>query len=163
MNNLKFLVTITVSIFILWALSGVIIYFLLDNWSDRGTFGDLFGVINSLFSGLALAGLIYTTYISRKDIIDQRGEIEINRKELIKSRKIQEKSERALEEQAIQLKLSTKLNGLQTLVSYFTSQISNQNNSEEVILLARKKRREAISEIDKIIDRLGDEEVESVN
>lgn len=163
MNNLKFLVTITISIFILWALSGVIIYFLLDNWSDRGTFGDLFGVINSLFSGLALAGLIYTTYISRKDIIDQRDEIEINRKELIKSRKIQEKSERALEEQAFQLKLSTKLNGLQTLVSYFTSQIANQNNSEEVILLARKKRREAISEIDKIIDRLGDEEVESVN
>ncbi len=163
MNNLKFLVTITISIFILWALSGVIIYFLLDNWSDRGTFGDLFGVINSLFSGLALAGLIYTTYISRKDIIDQRDDIEINRKELIKSRKIQEKSERALEEQAFQLKLSTKLNGLQTLVSYFTSQIANQNNSEEVILLARKKRREAISEIDKIIDRLGDEEVESVN
>lgn len=32
-----------------------------DSWSDAGTFGDQFGAVNALFSGLAFIGLIYTT------------------------------------------------------------------------------------------------------
>lgn len=159
----KILIYVIGGIILLWLSSGVLIYTFIDNWNDRGTFGDLFGFINSLFSGLALAGLIFTIYSNRNELKIQREEIEINRKELIKSRKIQEKSERALEEQVRQLKLTTKLTGLQTLVDYFSHQISNNTNSEEVILLARKKRKDAILEIDQIIERLGDEEVESLN
>ncbi|MGC6402326.1 MAG: hypothetical protein ACON4A_02645 [Flavobacteriaceae bacterium] len=94
----KVLVFVVLLILVLWAGSGLVIYYLVDNWSDRGTLGDLFGVSNSLFSGLALAGLIFTTYKSRTELLSQRDEIEVNRKELIKSRKIQERSERALKE-----------------------------------------------------------------
>ena len=159
----KILIYIIISIILLWLSSGILIYLLLDNWNDRGTFGDLFGFINSLFSGLALAGLIFTIYSNRNELKIQREEIEINRKELIKSRKIQERSERVLEEQVKQLKLTTKLTGLQILVDYFSNQISNKNNSEEIIILARKKRKDAIFEIDQLIERLGDEEVESIN
>lgn len=158
----KVLIFVVVIIIFLWALSGFAIYFFIDNWNDRGTFGDLFGVINSLFSGLALAGLIYTTYKNKNLMIDQRNEIEINRKELVRSRKIQEKSEKVLEEQARQMSLNTKLNGLKTLVDYFTLQINNPKNSEEIISLARKKRKEAIFEIDKLMNRLGDDDLESL-
>jgi hypothetical protein len=56
--------------------------------------------------------------------------------------------------------LSAKLNGLKTLIDYFNIQISNPNNSEGIILKARQKRKETIIEIDKLIDRLGDDELD---
>lgn len=46
---------------------------------DRGTFGDMFGSINALFSGLAFAGVIYA-------ILLQREELGLQREELIKTR-----------------------------------------------------------------------------
>jgi hypothetical protein len=159
----KVLVFVVLLILVLWAGSGLVIYYLVDNWSDRGTLGDLFGVSNSLFSGLALAGLIFTTYKSRTELLSQRDEIEINRKELIKSRKIQERSERALKEQAKQMKLVTRLNGLNTLVNYFTDQINQPHLNEELLALAKAKRKEAIHEIDLILERLGDDEVEDLH
>ncbi|MDR6554663.1 hypothetical protein [Paenibacillus qinlingensis] len=42
----------------------------------RGTFGDMFGAVNSLFSGLAFAGIIYTIYLQRKELTLQREEIQ---------------------------------------------------------------------------------------
>ena len=159
----KVLVFVVLLILVLWAGSGLVIYYLVDNWSDRGTLGDLFGVINSLFSGLALVGLIFTTYKSRTELLSQRDEIEVNRKELIKSRKIQERSERALKEQAKQMKLVTRLNGLNILVNYFTDQINQPHPNEELLALAKAKRKEAIHEIDLILERLGDDEVEDLH
>jgi hypothetical protein len=38
------------------------------SWSERGQFGDLFGAVNALFSGLAFAGIIFTIYIQQKEI-----------------------------------------------------------------------------------------------
>lgn len=45
-----------------------------------GTFGDSFGVLTSLFTGLAFAGLLTTLYL-------QRSELQLNRKELDETRK----------------------------------------------------------------------------
>jgi hypothetical protein len=75
----------------------------LDDWSDRGTFGDLFGAVNALFSGLAFAGLIYTIVLQKQDLELQRKEIAQNRVELKKSSKAQQKSEQALTEQVEQI------------------------------------------------------------
>lgn len=65
----------------LWLISGVIIIKYLPTWSDRGTFGDLFGTVNALFSGLAFAGLIYTIYLQRKELDNTNKEVEITKKE----------------------------------------------------------------------------------
>jgi Putative phage abortive infection protein len=46
---------------------------------DRGTFGDMFGSVNALFSGLAFAGVIYA-------ILLQREELGLQREELVKTR-----------------------------------------------------------------------------
>lgn len=35
------------------------------NENTRGTFGDQFGAVNALFSGLAFAGLIYTIVLTK--------------------------------------------------------------------------------------------------
>ncbi len=45
------------------------------DWQTSGTFGDSFGALNSLFSGLALAGLVYTIFLQRHEISMQREEM----------------------------------------------------------------------------------------
>jgi len=55
--------------------------------ADRGTFGDMFGASNALFSGLAFAGVAYA-------IMLQRAEVAISREELERSRAIQVEQER---------------------------------------------------------------------
>lgn len=73
-----------------WLFVGVIILFILNGtltlfiggWSDRGTFGDQFGAVNALFSGLAFAGLIMTILLQRRDLRLQRKDLRMQRKEL---------------------------------------------------------------------------------
>ena len=73
-----------------WLFVGVIILFILNgtltllikDWSDRGTFGDQFGAVNALFSGLAFAGLIITILLQRRDLRLQRKDLRMQRKEL---------------------------------------------------------------------------------
>ncbi len=74
-------ISIVVSLIIigLWVLS----YFCLKDLSEtaRGTFGDMFGGVNALFSGLALAGIILTILLQRKELRFQREELKETRKE----------------------------------------------------------------------------------
>ena len=49
---------------------------------DRGTFGDKFGAVNALFSGLAFAGLIFTIVLQRKELSLQREELKLTRTEM---------------------------------------------------------------------------------
>lgn len=50
--------------------------------SNQGTFGDMFGAVNALFSGLAFAGLIITLLYQREELKLQREELQETRKEL---------------------------------------------------------------------------------
>ena len=47
---------------------------------ERGTFGDMFGGVNSLFSGLAFTGIIFTILLQRKEFELQREELKATRK-----------------------------------------------------------------------------------
>ncbi len=62
----------------IWVLSGWFLYPL----NDRGTFGDMFGAVNALFSGLAFASLIYTIILQKKELQLQRQELVFTRAEL---------------------------------------------------------------------------------
>lgn len=64
----------------LWLLT----WFLLYGYDDakRGTFGDMFGSINALFSGLAFAGVIYAIFLQKDELSLQRRELEMTRDEL---------------------------------------------------------------------------------
>ena len=68
--------------------------------TKRGIVGDSFGVINSLFSGLAFAGAIYTILLQRKELGYQREELTQNRQEIARAADAQEKSEEALRNQS---------------------------------------------------------------
>lgn len=55
--------------------------------SDKlGQFGDLFGSINALFSGLAFVALIYTIHLQRQELSLQRTELKLQREEMAASR-----------------------------------------------------------------------------
>ncbi len=52
----------------------------------RGQFGDWFGAVNALFSGLALAGVIVALVMQRKELGYQRKELSLTRAEMELSR-----------------------------------------------------------------------------
>ena len=54
------------------------------NLERRGQFGDMFGALGTLFSGLAFAGLIITILQQREDLKNQRDEIGLQREDLEK-------------------------------------------------------------------------------
>src|SRR6056300_967506 len=147
-NSFTVLVGLT---FAVWFFSGLAIIYFIEDWGDRGTFGDLFGAVNALFSGLAFAGLLYSLLENKRQIMAQQEELMLNRQELLKARKIQEKTEKAIEAQVSQMKNTARLSGLNTLVNYFTAKINDSNSTDDEIQLAKEKRREAIREIDRLI------------
>ncbi len=74
---------------------------------SRGTFGDLFGGLNTIFSGFAFAGVLIT-------ILMQMRELKETRQELKKSAEAQEKSQMALNEQLKSMELTSKIQILES-------------------------------------------------
>ena len=110
-------------VFLLWGGSWYFLYPGLPEPTDRGQFGDMFGAVNSLFSGLAFAGVVIAILLQREELQQQREELKLQREELKltrvelkRSASAQEKSEEALREQAGQLAHSARIQGLAVLV-----------------------------------------------
>lgn len=71
-------------------------YFLLIDNAERGTFGDMFGGLNALFSGCAFVGVIVA-------ILMQSAELKLQREELTDTRKVLDGQKEQLEAQSITL------------------------------------------------------------
>ncbi len=89
--SILFLIFLVIGVIVVWVTSGYLLYDLgdankvtnlLGNLGDRGTFGDMFGAVNSLFTGLAFAGLIYTILLQKEELSLQREELKLTRGEL---------------------------------------------------------------------------------
>jgi hypothetical protein len=90
-TSVKTLLVLMALVAAAWLIAGFALYGL----KERGTFGDMFGAVNALFSGLAFAGIIYT-------ILLQRQELELQRRELAETRKELEGQKLQLERQAFE-------------------------------------------------------------
>ncbi|WP_299549038.1 hypothetical protein [Seonamhaeicola sp.] len=145
LNGLYILLVIVV---IIWISSVFIIPCFLSDLEKRALLGDSFGTINSLFSGLAFAGIIYTILLQRKELALQRQELKETRLELERSANAQEKSERQQRRQSENLKITAKLNALSTLVSYYS------NVEEKTKNFNGAKYREAQNEQERYIARI---------
>ncbi|WP_068775761.1 putative phage abortive infection protein [Paenibacillus sp. FJAT-26967] len=67
---------------ILWFVAGIVTMVSYRSVPDGpGTFGDMFGSVNALFSGMALAGIVYTIFIQKKEFQLQREELKLQREE----------------------------------------------------------------------------------
>lgn len=75
-------------VFGLWLLSYFLISGRYSDYAERGQFGDMFGAVNALFSGLAFAGVLYAVYIQREDLRVARQETAMT-KEILKDQQTQ--------------------------------------------------------------------------
>lgn len=126
-HNPKLVVILLAVVLILWVLSWLFIPYFLNEWKDRGTFGDMFGAVNSLFSGLAFAGLIYTIYLQSKELSLQRDELEQTRIEL-EGQKIQlERQNDNMSKQNFEITFFNMLANIQSITNYMISPYGNLN------------------------------------
>jgi hypothetical protein len=95
------------------------------------TFGDQFGAINSLFSGAAFAGLIYTIWLQRQELRLQRIELRMQRKELALTRKEMENSTQAQNEAARALRSQVKLTANSAILSALSSLLEEATSAIE--------------------------------
>jgi hypothetical protein len=65
-----------------WLLN--LLLLLIAGWDSGhgGTFGDRFGAVNALFSGLAFVGIIYSLLLQRQDLRNQQAELQLQREEM---------------------------------------------------------------------------------
>lgn len=69
-------------VLLIFGVSWCLIDVLIDGDEAKGQFGDKFGAINALFSGLAFAGLIVTLIQQKEELSLQREELKNTREEL---------------------------------------------------------------------------------
>jgi uncharacterized membrane protein len=67
---------------VVWLASAALVVAVLPGWTERGQFGDTFGAVNALFSGLAFAGLYWALRLQREQLELQRTELSLQREEL---------------------------------------------------------------------------------
>jgi hypothetical protein len=115
------LVIVVLSVFAMWAGSGLLIWTFIGKFDHRGQFGDMFGAVNALFSGLAFSGIIFT-------IILQRRELELQRLELRQTREV-------LLSQEAQLRIQNEWNKRQVFeASYYNLLKAHQDNVKDVFI-----------------------------
>lgn len=86
--------------------------------SDRGTFGDMFGASNALYSGLALVGIIYAIFV-------QRAEIAIAKQELKYTKTILDGQREQLEKQNDAIAIQSFENTFFRLLELFADLTNN--------------------------------------
>ena len=64
----------------IWSASALGLYLFTSDFSKSGTFGDSFGVLNTLFSGLAFAGIIVSIKMQNDEMREQRKELHKQKK-----------------------------------------------------------------------------------
>lgn len=73
-EKLSFWLYILLAIIFTFSVVGInFIYFIGKSYNERETFGDMFGGVNTLFTGLSFIGLIVTILLQRRDMNLQRS------------------------------------------------------------------------------------------
>lgn len=119
--SISVVLLLVITVVILWLATPFVVSSLYKPPTEAGPFGDLFGSINALFSGLAFAGLIYAILLQRRELELQRLELQATREEMKLARSEAERSASAQEATA-------RLSAITTLVDHHRSQIDRINS-----------------------------------
>lgn len=113
MRQWKVLIVLFGAIALVWALFWVLVANvpMLNGWSERGQFGDMFGALNALFSGLALGGVIYALYLQMQELALQREEMAQSRDELRRTADAQSQQVQLLSRQVAAMEESMRVEG----------------------------------------------------
>lgn len=116
-----------------------------DSWADRGTFGDMFGAVNTLFSGLAFAGIIYAIFLQSKELSLQRQELAMTRDELAKAADAQS-------QQAKLMLQSAKINAISSKLDTYTTLMVNKRTIPGSEKGSRDNVQETLKELQTLVD-----------
>ena len=153
----KHFVPVAVVIVILWLLWWIVVWAIGGTTEQQGHLGDLFGGINALFSGLALAGVVTAVILQSHELQLQRSELEMTRDELRKTAEANQKTAEALNAQ-IQMQLrAAELTTVSTLLASVNSQLGRGTTAggDDVLTLvkARKAYHDRLHEVLKSMER----------
>ena len=147
-------VLILVTIVVLWAVSAALIAWTTPEWEVRGQIGDMFGAVNALFSGLALAGVVYAILLQREDLELQRRELQLNRDELRRSADAQTRAHEALTEQVHLQMVAARVTAIAAVIGHLT-QSQGDNPWKVFARSAQGKTAEAyLKELEELIPQL---------
>lgn len=110
--SMKGFLWLILAVFVVWIVYWCFVVFKLGEPSGPGVWGDMFGGLNSLFSGFAFAGVIYAILIQKQELSLQRDELKAQREEMKRFADAQEKAEEALSKQVHSMEVASKLNAL---------------------------------------------------
>ena len=131
MNPWKWFGLAAAFVLALWGFSWGLLWWQPTSTTGPGPFGDMFGAVNALFSGLAFAGIIVALWLQRRDLEMQRGllqiqmeEIKLQRKELARSAAAQEELVRAMRRQSETLRVTAEANVRASLMQAYSTPIT---------------------------------------
>ena len=82
-RSLLLFVAVLAAVFVVWLVIGSQAPRVVsDEWAERGLIGDSFGIVNSLFGGLAFAGVVVAIFLQRNELRLQREELSLTREEI---------------------------------------------------------------------------------
>ncbi len=120
-----------IGVLFVWALTFFL--FFISKSDERGQFGDMFGAVNALFSGLAFAGLIITLILQRRELELQRQELALTRKEMEDQTTEFEKQNETLKIQRFENTFFNMLSQFQEVVNSLSVRYMKFNTTYELI------------------------------
>lgn len=112
----KYIIWACIFVVVIMAIANIIISYSFPKMDERGQFGDMFGVLNALFSGLAFAGLIITIRQQHIDLGYQWQTIKQTHDEMERQTKEFEIQNRTLKRQQFDNTFFELLRMLQSIV-----------------------------------------------
>ncbi len=123
MKRLTSPLVLALVVVVLWALGGFLLPWIFAQ-SEQGVFGDKFGAVNALFSGLAFSGVIYAILLQRQELELQREELKLTREELHRSADAHTEAARVLTNQLRISVLSSRLSASSGLLQSCNEQLA---------------------------------------
>lgn len=145
MSKFKLLIVLFISVIMLQLVYAFIVFLCFKELSDRGLFGDMFGGITALFSGLAFAGMIYAIVLQSIELSLQREELKLTREEMKASREEQARSANAQTELVEKQLLTARIQGMSAIVqgryqyaasygSHSSNYVKGANEAEKILI-----------------------------
>ena len=124
--------SLIIFVLLLWSIYPLALKLVFNkDWNSLGPFGDTYGALNTLFSGLAFAVLILSLFLQRKELEAQRIELEAQRQEIKESNTIAEAQRKITEQQATLIEQQIKDANVQSFYQLLFQYLEEKNRKVE--------------------------------
>lgn len=162
-NLVKWVAGVVLLIGVAWCANWIVLSWLVGEPAKMGQFGDMFGAVNALFSGLALAGVVLAIILQKDELRLQRKELRDTRREMEKATIAQDASQRALNKQVELLVLTTRINALGACLNTYNALIDEHQKSTANSPFRftpsdfEQRRRDGLTELESLMKQIQEE------